>query len=97
MSDPTISHLKNPENSLQEESLRIVANTERKRRLDAEKKLQQLTAGQSLELHFPELQPFIAKSYKGDTTADGANESDDNSSTTSTLDEGNKAWFTLAT
>lgn len=90
LSDPIINQFKKPEHTFQQESLHIVAKTERKRRLDAEKKLQQLIAGQSLELHFPELQEYIDKN---DTAAaDGANESDDNSSTTSTLDEGNNSF-----
>lgn len=50
--------------------------------------MQKLVAGQSLELRFPELQLYAEKSYQNNA-ADGANESDDNSSTTSTLDEGN--------
>ena len=83
LSDPITNQLKTPENTFQQQSFHIVANTERKRRLDAEKKLQQLMSGQSLELQFPELRHFTDK-----TAADGANESDDNSSTTSTLDEG---------
>lgn len=50
--------------------------------------MQKLVAGQSLELRFPELQLYADKSYQNNA-ADGADESDDNSSTTSTLDEGN--------
>ncbi|KAL9984602.1 hypothetical protein ACROYT_G006915 [Oculina patagonica] len=87
LSDPIINQIKKPDSTFQHESLHIVAKTERKRRLDAEKKLEKLVAGQSLELHFPELQEYIDKNYQDDTAADGANESDDNSSTTSTLDE----------
>jgi len=90
LSDPVIRQLKKPENIFQQQSLHIVADTERKKRLEAEKKLKKLIAGQSLELRFPELQMYADKSYQDiDTEADdGADESDDNSSTTSTLDEG---------
>jgi len=88
LSDPVIKKLKNPENTFQQQSLHIVAGTERKRRLEAEKKLKKLIAGQSLDLHFPELQLYADKSYKDDAAHDDADdESDDNSSTTSTLDE----------
>jgi len=41
-----------------------------------------------LELRFPELQLYADKSFQDKTAHDGADESDDNSSTTSTLDEG---------
>ena len=86
LSDPVIKHVKKLENTFLQQSLRIVADTERKRRLEAEKKLKKHIAGQSLELHFPELQLYADKSYKDDAAHDDA---DDNSSTTSTLDEGN--------
>jgi len=88
LSDPVIRQLKKPENTFQQQSLHIVADTERKKRLEAEKKLKKLIAGQSLELRFPELQIYADKSYQDIEADDGADESDDNSSTTSTLDEG---------
>lgn len=88
LSDPVIKQLEEPENTFQQQSLHIVADTERRKRLEAEKKLKKLIAGQSLELRFPELQLYADKSYQDKTAHDGADESDDNSSTTSTLDEG---------
>ena len=94
LSDPVIKQLKNPENTFQQQSLHIVACTEKKRRLEAERKLKKLIAGQSLDLRFPELKLYADKSYKHDAAHDDADdESDDNSSTTSTLDEGNVFFF----
>ncbi|XP_020604805.1 uncharacterized protein LOC110043668 isoform X2 [Orbicella faveolata] len=87
LSDPVIKQLEKPENTFQQQSLHIVADTERRKRLEAEKKLKKLIAGQSLELRFPELQLYADKSFQDKTAHDGADESDDNSSTTSTLDE----------
>ena len=92
LSDPVIKQLRKPENTFQQRSLHIVADTERRKRLEAENKLKGLIAGQSLELHFPELQLYVDKSYQDNAAHDGADESDDNSSTTSTLDEG-KGFF----
>lgn len=88
LSDPVVKQLEKPENTFQQQSLHIVADTERRKRLEAEKKLKKLIAGQSLELRFPELQLYADKSFQDKTAHDGADESDDNSSTTSTLDEG---------
>lgn len=77
-SDPTQGQAERPLNSFQEESFRLMATTEKKRRLHAEKQLDKFKTGQMLELHFPELCQL-------DTDK---NSQDDNSSTTSTLDEG---------
>lgn len=79
LSDPTIiSQLRKPDNTFQEESFRIMANSERKRRLDAEKKLDKLISGLQLDLRFPELL------FTGKNSQDPG---DDSSSTTSTWDE----------
>ena len=59
-----------------------MANTERKRRLDAQKELDKVVSGQYLELRFPEL---FQLNDTGKKTQDAG---DDTSSTTSTLDEG---------
>ena len=82
LSDPKLNQCEKPENTFQQESLHIVANTERKRRLHAENKLEKLQSGQSLELKFPELQPFTGKKSQ-DTYGD-----DNSSMTSSTSDEG---------
>ena len=87
LSDPVINPLKTPENTFLQQSLHIVADSERKRRLQAEKKLEKLTAGQSVDLRFPELK-HAEKSNQDNDAHDAADESDDNSSTTSTSDEG---------
>ena len=80
LSDPTIiSQLRKPDNTFQEESFRIMANSERKRRLDVEKKLDKHISGLQLDLHFPELL------FTGKNSQDPG---DDSSSTTSTWDEG---------
>lgn len=81
LSDPRHSRLGKPENSFEKESFRIMANTERKRRLDAQKKLDKVVSGQYLELRFPEL---FQLNGTGKKTQDAG---DDTSSTTSTLDE----------
>ena len=91
LSDPVVKQLRKPvtQNTFQQQSLHIVADTERRKRLEVENKWKRLTAGQSLELpSFPELQLYADKSYQDNAAHDGADESDDNSSTTSTLDEG---------
>lgn len=81
LSDPKLNQCEKPENTFQQESLHIVANTERKRRLHVENKLEKLQSGQSVELNFPELQLFTGK--KSQHTY-----GDDNSSmTSSTSDE----------
>ena len=59
-----------------------MANTERKRRLDAQKKLDKVISGQYLERRFPELLQL------NDTGKNFHDFGDDTSSTTSTLDEG---------
>ena len=76
-----VSGLGKPESTFQEESLRIMANTERKRRLEAEKRLEKHISGQNLDLVFPELHPF----YTGTISEDVG---DDSSSNASTWDEG---------
>ena len=65
-----------------------MANTERKRRLDAEKKLDKLISGQRLDLPFPELLQL-------GTDQNSQDPGDDSSSTTSTStwDEGNLLDF----
>ena len=87
LSDPVINPLKKPENTFLQQSLHIVADTERKRRLQAEKKLEKLYAGQSVDLPFPELK-HAEKSNQDNAAHDAGDESDDNSSITSTSDEG---------
>lgn len=86
LSDPVINPLTRPENTFLQQSLHIVADTERKRRLHAEKKLEKLTAGQFVDLPFPELK-HAQKSSQDNVAHDAADESDDNSSITSTSDE----------
>ena len=81
-----ISGLGKPESTFQEESFRIMANTERKRRLEAEKKLEKLISGRNLDPVFPELLPFYADKISEDA-------GDDSSSTASTWDEGNFSLF----
>ena len=83
-----ISGLGKPESTFQEESFRIMANTERKRRLEAEKKLEKLTYGRNLDPVFPELLPL----YTG-KIAISEDAGDDSSSTASTWDEGNFSFF----
>lgn len=90
LSDPTISQRVKRESTFQEDSFRIMANTERRRRLEVEKKLEKRICGQQLELHFPELLPL----YTGKDILDVG---DDSSSTTSTWDEGNVWLVSLLT
>ena len=92
LSDPVINPLKRPENTFLQQSLHIVADTERKRRLHAEKKLEKLTAGQFVDLPFPELK-HAQKSSQDNVAHDAGDESDDNSSITSTSDEGTVFLF----
>ena len=94
LSDPVINPLKKPENTFLQQSLHIVADTERKRRLQAEKKLEKLNAGQSVDLPFPELK-HAEKSNQDNSVHDAADESDDSSSITSTSDEGIVFYFMI--
>ena len=83
MSDPTHGLPGKLVNTFQEESFRLMATTEKKRRLHAEKQLDKFKSGQSLELRFPELLQLDTDKNSEEVSGD------DSSSTTSTLDEGN--------
>lgn len=84
VSDPTHSLPGKSVNTFQEESFHLMATTEKKRRLHAEKQLEKFKSGQMLELRFPELLQLDTS----DKNSQGVS-GDDSSSTTSTLDEGN--------
>lgn len=81
VSDPTHGLPGKLVNTFQEESFHLMATTEKKRRLHAEKQLDKLKSGQSLELRFPELLQLDTDKNSEDVSGD------DSSSTTSTLDE----------
>ena len=83
VSDPTHGLRGKLVNTFQEESFRLMATTEKKRRLHAEKQLDKFKSDQLLELRFPELLQLDTDKNSEDVSGD------DSSSTTSTLDEGN--------